>query len=89
MGFLTKTAKMTNLFLTNKTKVLRLKPRETMKDDEKGGCHAGEGMVYQRQRFLFPESKCKLLSIFVPKYGECTTQPVRHKQEHPTHLKKL
>ena len=42
--------------LTNETRALLFKPRET-ENDENGGCPAGKGMVYQKHRFLDPDSR--------------------------------
>ena len=50
---LTKSAKMTNLnLLTNRVRYLLLGPSDRNDEhDENGGCHAGEGMVYQKHGF--------------------------------------
>ena len=56
-GFWRKRWKWQICVLTSKTRDLLLRPHENDETDKHGGCHAGEGMVYQRYGFLFPDQK--------------------------------
>ena len=54
-GFLTKTAKMTNLRSSQWNKGFAAQTASNDENHENGGCHEGKEMVYQRHRCLFPE----------------------------------
>ena len=46
-----KTAKMTNLRSSHKSKGFAARTHENDENDENGRCHTGKGMVYQRNGF--------------------------------------